>query len=381
LNSMYEYMLHQIGTSRSLTVDKLKSIANSTPILYPEQAYQASLITNIGHLDQAETLINTQLGVESDSEIHYVEWEDYSGKPGPIQKPRPNIAVLVASGVIVDSPNQKGMEIINSKNFIETLKELRENTQVKAIVLRINSPGGSAVASESIWKELVLTNATKPVVASMSDVAASGGYYIATACEHIVAHPITITGSIGIFGVYYDVDTLLKDKIGITRDGVKTSPSADLLTISRRLSIQEKAVLQKQVERGYDIFLDRVATGRQMQKENVAQLAEGRVWSGSLAKEHGLVDELGGLEQAIKKAAELAGIKDGYKVSYWPKPNTWLEGIIYDWQAAENNKLMSFLTKLISFGLNTDYLPTSTLQDLKSVQGMQARLPYKLEID
>lgn len=379
LHTIYDHMLHQVALSRGVSVSRLKEIANDLSLLHPQGVYKASLITRIGHLDEVEAIIHSKLGLAAETSIPYIDFNKYPSGGLIGKSKRSQIAVLIASGIIEDGEGKN--HNIASKGFVKILKKLRKDPQVKAIVLRINSPGGSALASETIWKELMLTKSVKPVVASMGDVAASGGYYIATACSSIFAQTTTITGSIGIYSLYFNVDTLLKDKIGITRDGVKTSPSADLFQVSRPFTMQEKFAFQKHVERGYETFLNRVAAGRQMTSSAVARLAEGRVWPGSLAKEHGLVDELGGLESAIEKAAALAGIPSNYKLSYWPKPKTYLEELAMEWQDRENSKLMNFIKAFIGLQRARSLVDLETLQELRSMQGIQARLPYKLQID
>jgi protease-4 len=330
-------------------------------------------------LDDAEALINHKLNLAADKSIKYIDFDKYQVNQQATKRSKSKIAVVVASGVIMDGPEMANS--INSKNLVDDLRKLRKDPKVKAIVLRINSPGGSALASESIWKELMLTKAVKPIVASMADVAASGGYYLATACHHILAHPTTITGSIGVFNYYFNIDGFLKNKIGITRDGVKTSPSADLYSVHRALTVQEKVAFQKYVDRTYETFLERVATGRKMDQAAVIRVAEGRVWPGTLAKEQGLVDELGGLEEAIEKAAELAGLKEDYRISYWPKPKTWLEELLSEWKGTQNSKLLSFIGKLVGSESAANYLDLKNIQELGSLKGIQARLPYCMEID
>jgi protease-4 len=379
LHTIYDHMLHKIALARDLTVAGLKAIANDVSVLHPQGVYKTSLITQIGHLDDAEALINHKLGLEAGVSINYVNFDKYPAEERVAQSPKTQIAVVVASGLMIDGPEIANS--INTKNFVENLRKLRKDPTVKAIVLRINSPGGSALASDTMWKELMLTKAVKPIVASMADVAASGGYYLATACHHIVAHPTTITGSIGVFSYYFNVDGFLKNKLGITRDGVKTGPSADLFSVPRALTAQEKTALQKYIEQSYDAFLEKVATGRQMDQAAVTRIAGGRVWPGALAKEHGLVDELGGLEEAIEKAAGLAGLKEDYSLSYWPKSKTWFEELLSEWKGTQNNKLVNLLEKLISSGSAANYFDLKNLQELGSLKGIQMRLPYRLEID
>jgi protease-4 len=281
--------------------------------------------------------------------------------------------VLIAEGNIVDGFGAPGT--IGSKDLASSLRTIREDDSIQAVVLRINSPGGSALAADVLWKELILTKARKPVVASMSDVAASGGYYLASACTHILAHPTTITGSIGIFGLFFDIHALLSNKLGITTDAVKTGSSADLFeNPGRPLNNHEKTMIQKVVDKGYNTFLERVAAGRQVNKQAVARVAGGRVWTGKMAQEKGLVDELGGLETAIQVAAKLAAIGDEYAVSYWPRPQTLPEQVLSGWK----NHVSS---ETVLSTLQANFPVFKHMQELIDMTGIQARLPYIIEIE
>lgn len=372
LTTVYDHLIDKIATAKGLSPASLKKMADALSVTLPQEAYKAQLVSQVGHFDDAEALIRAKLGLAAEAPIHYIAFNKYKAGNQATQLPKAQIAVLVAAGTIMDDievPNS-----INTKAFIESLRKLRADQTVQAIVLRINSPGGSALASDTMWKALILTKAHKPIVASMADIAASGGYYLAAACNHIIAHPTTITGSIGIYGLYFDVNALLKNKLGITADVVKTGQSADLFSIGRPLSAHEKTVIQKSIDRGYDTFLERVAIGRQMSRAAVARVAEGRVWPGTLAKEHGLVDELGSLEDAINKAAALADLKEAYTVSYWPKPKTWLEEALSEWKGTLNEDL-------IRNTLGETYPYLKSIQELTNMRGIQARLPYTIEID
>ncbi len=227
------------------------------------------------------------------------------------------IAILVAEGDIVDGKSSQGM--VGSKSLNQSIRELRENDEVKAVVLRVNSPGGSALASELMWRELALLKAKKPVVVSMGNLAASGGYYIACHASKIYANPTTITGSIGVFGLLFNAKGLLNDKLGVTTDTVNLHNNGDFPTGSRPLRDREKQVLENMVTRIYGEFTQRVADGRKMKIEQVDSIGQGRVWSGEQAKQLGLVDELGGLKDAVKAAAKLAKLDD-FSTAVYPKP-------------------------------------------------------------
>ncbi|OJW71801.1 MAG: signal peptide peptidase SppA [Candidatus Amoebophilus sp. 36-38] len=374
LNSIYDHLIETLAVARNIPPYALKQMANDLSVTGPQEATKAQLVTCLGYLNDVEALLKNKLNLEPNAKIAYIDFDVYQNKHARSNPTKEKIAVLVATGTIVDE--EIGPNHITAKSFIKNLKELRENPHVKAIVIRINSPGGSALASDTMWKEIMITRAHKPVVASMSDVAASGGYYLAAACNYILAHPGTITGSIGIFGLYFDVHALLKNKLGIHGDVVKTAPSADMFSPTRSLTPDEKRIIQRHIEQGYENFLDRVATGRQMQKTEIARIAEGRVWSGSLAKEHKLVDELGGLEDAIKKAALLANLDESYQVDYWPKHRTnWLRDLIIRWFDKENYQVLE------SYAVQPYYVMLKSIQDLANRQGVQAWLPYTIQIE
>ena len=290
------------------------------------------------------------------------------------QSPKAKIAVLVASGSITEDATDS--DSISSQAFVKHLRKLREDLAVKAIVLRINCRGGGVLACNTIWKELMLTRAHKPIVASLSDIAASGGYQLALACNYIIAHPTTITGSIGVFSCYFTIDSFLRNKLGVTVDGVKTAPSADFPSITRPPSAHEKDILQRIADQYYANFIELVATSRQMSPEEAERVGGGRVWPGSLAQEHGLVDELGSLENAIEKAADLAALKGAYTVSYYPTApaSTWLEDVRSAWKNAKHKMLVGNTCNEMA-----PYL--KSIQKLYAMRGIQEWLPYDIEID
>jgi len=240
--------------------------------------------------------------------------------------------------------------------------------------LRINSPGGSALASDVMWREIQLTSKTKPVIASMSDVAASGGYYMAMGCNKIVAQPNTITGSIGIFGLIFNVTDFMNNKLGVTFDGVGTNPHADWPTATREMSDFEKAMIQKSVNEGYEKFTSKAAAGRKMPVEKLKTLAQGRVWSGVEAKGNGLVDELGGVNEAIKLAATSAKLSEGdYRVRYYPEKKKPFEEILTKMMGDEEEKALNK-----NFGELTSY--AKMYKKLMNMGGMQARMPFEMVI-
>ena len=243
---------------------------------------------------------------------------------------------------------------------------------MKAVVLRVNSPGGSAYGSEQIWREVTLLKAAKPVVVSMGDYAASGGYYISCAADCIVASPTTLTGSIGIFGMFPMTGKLLKDKIGLDFDVVKTNRMADFGTLSRPFRPEEKAVLQKYINNGYDLFLKRCADGRGVAVEDIAKIAEGRVWTGSKAKEIGLVDELGDLDKAVAIAAQKAGLAD-YSVKAYPETKELVEKLM-------DTKKEDYMETMAREALGSYYSGFKFLRNIGNCDRIQARLPFELNI-
>lgn len=374
LDVIYSHFLDQVSRARKVKKASLQEMANMLSVVMPQDAYQAKLISHVAHFDDVEALIKTRLALEEEDTISYTSFEEYAAHKKSDTSSENQVAVIVAEGAIVDGKGAPGC--IGSQDLAATLKKVREDEAIKAVVLRINSPGGSALASEVLWKEIILTKAKKPVVASMSDVAASGGYYLASACSRILAHPTTVTGSIGIFALFFDVNALLRNKLGITTDVVKTSSSADMfINPGRPLTAHEKSVIQKCIDKGYDTFLERVAQGRGLDKAAIARVASGRVWAGRAAQKQKLVDKLGGLEEAIQAAAELAALdKENYGVSYWPKSQTLYEKILNIWGSSLDNKV-TFKT------LQSEFPVLGHIEELTNMTGIQARLPYKIEIE
>ena len=373
LKAVYDHFLQQVATTRTLKKSSLAALADNRVVMLPQDALQAKLITQIGYADDAENLIRTRLEVAPEAKINYITYGAYASLKKTPASSSQQVAVLVAEGTIVDGQGSPGT--IGAQTLAADLRALRENDAVKAIVLRINSPGGSALASDILWKELRLTQAKKPVVASLSDVAASGGYYLAAACDRIIAQPTTITGSIGIFGLFFEIDALLKNKLGITTDVAKVGSSADLLSNpGRPLTMREKNMIQRIIDEGYATFLQRVATGRGLDVKAVAKIASGRVWTGKAAQAQQLVDDLGGLEDAIRAAGELAAIAQDYTVSYWPKPQS-----LYEQLLSKGRNSRGGLEEL--HVLQHTIPAWKSIQTLIHMKGIQARLPYDVEID
>jgi len=373
LDAIHDHFLSSIASARGLQKTSIQTMEDALSVVIPRDACRSKLVSQVGHFDDAEALIKNRLCLAQEAHIHYVPFDKYALLKKTARSSKKQIAVLIAEGNIIDGTGAPGT--IGSKDLVTSLKAIRKDKSIKAVVLRINSPGGSALAADTLWKELILTKARKPVVASMSDVAASGGYYLAVACSRILAHPTTITGSIGIFGLFFDIHALLSNRLGITTDVVKTGGSADLFeNPGRSFNNHEKKMIQKVVDEGYNIFLERVAAGRNMDKELVERVAAGRVWTGQMAQEKGLVDELGGLEAAIQAAAKLAAIEDEYTVSYWPKKETFSEQLLSGWKNHVGNET-AFRT------LQANFPTLKPIQELINMTGIQARSPYMIEIE
>ena len=364
LSSTYDHFLTKIGSARNIAVAALKAHANNLSAVLPNDALHANLITKVGYATDAKGLLKEKLKSPAFvSYIHYTSSESSSNSDY-------QVAVVMAEGEIVNRSNGTGY--IGAHDFIKTIKKIQEDNNIKAVVLRIHSPGGSVDASDMMWKAIEELKSVKPVVASMSNVAASGGYYIAAPCYYIFAQPTTITGSIGIFGMLFD-PTALMHKIGIYRDVVKTAPSADFLTPRLSCSEQESKLIYKVLQHGYDDFLRKVAKGRGMDIASVEKLAGGRVYTGAMAQSNGLVDGLGGLEAAIAKAAALAQLTDKYGVCYLPRPKTKSEQLL--------NYTTGNLKMEVFHSLVQEYPILNHYQLLSKPFGIQAILPFTIHID
>jgi protease-4 len=374
ISAINNNFLKNISASRNIPVDELKKLADSLAVDNPKAALKYKFVTNLGYQDELETVLKKELKVEEKKDISYVGVDRYLKGDNKIEEGDFNkrIAVLVAEGEITSGDG--GDDNIGSEKFVKELKEIRDNDKIKAIVIRINSPGGSALASDVMWREIQITAKKKPVIASMSDVAASGGYYMAMGCNTIVAQPNTITGSIGIFGLIFNVTDFMNNKLGITFDGVGTSPHADWPTATREMTEFEKAMIQKSVNEGYETFTKKAAEGRKMPVEKLKSLAQGRVWSGVEAKENGLVDVLGGVDDAIKIAAKAAKLKESeYRVRYYPEKKKPLDELIAkvfgDQEEKATAKTLGDLAPYVKM-----------YKKLMNMGGTQTRMPFELVI-
>ena len=366
--------LKNISASRNIPVTELKRLADSLGVESPKLALQHKFVTNLGYQDELEAILKRALKIEEKKNISYVGVDKYLKGESPVNDGDFNkrIGVLVAEGEITSG--EGGDESIGSEKFVKELKEIRENDKIKAVVIRINSPGGSALASDVMWREIQITAKKKPVIASMSDVAASGGYYMAMGCDTIVAQPNTITGSIGIFGLVFNVTDFMNNKLGVTFDGVGTSPHADWPTATREMTEFEKSMIQKSVNEGYDTFTKKAAAGRKMPVEKLRSLAQGRVWSGIEAKQNGLVDVIGGVDDAIKIAAKAAKLNEGdYRVRYYPEKKKPLDELLTKFMGDTEEKVTSD-----NLGELAPYV--KMYKKLMNMGGTQTRMPFELII-
>ena len=317
MNSIWNKMLNDMSVSRGMSKKELNSIIDEFPMFQTaERMVECGLIDSLCYIPDMKEVLAKRTGVES-KELHYIGVRELNKVPVEGEKYQADkIAVLYTAGQIFDKSSGMGSgEEIVYTPVIEELEKLRKDDHVKAVVLRVNSPGGSAYASEQICQAIKELKKVKPVIASMGDYAASGGYYISSNADSIIASPTTITGSIGIFGMFYNAEKLAQ-KVGLHYDMVKTNRFSDFGNMLRAMTPGEKALMQANIERGYELFVNRCAVGRNMKAEDIKKVAEGRVWTGEQALSLGLVDKLGYMNDAIEMAANMAGLSEYSVVSY-----------------------------------------------------------------
>lgn len=372
LNSIWSSVLNDISESRNLSVDELNAIADTLGARTPKMAVNSKLIDKEIFIDQYESLLKSVTGIESDDEINYVNVDDYAKHSKSIGKDR--IAVIYAQGEIRYGEGNE--EIIGQGIIVDALRKARDNEKVKAIVLRVNSPGGSALASDIIWREIEKTKEVKPIVVSMGNVAASGGYYISAGAQKIFAEPTTITGSIGVFGVVPNISSLA-DKWGINAEQVNTNENSTLYSVFEPATDSFRAIAQESVEDVYNTFLNRVADGRGILVAQVDSIAQGRVWSGEQAKQLGLVDEIGGLDDAIVYAAELGETSD-YSVKNYPIYETDIESMFKGFPGAKISKTKE---EVIRDEIGEEaYELFKNIKAFSKLKGTQARMPFEINI-
>lgn len=375
LNGLWSEIKSEISQSRNIPTNTLNTIADNLLARTPTMAKEAKLIDKIAYRDEYESAIKAAIGIDADKNINTITIEDYSNYVADkksIQFAKAKIAVIYAEGQIIYG---KGNEnFVGQGTMGEALKKAREDDKIKAIVLRINSPGGSALASELIWREIELTKKVKPVIVSMGDVAASGGYYIACNADKIFAEATTITGSIGVFGTLPNGKDLA-DKMGINAEQVKTNKNAVTYSFFEPLSEEQRAFIKEGINDVYELFTQRVADGREgLTQDDVKAIAQGRVWTGSDALNNGLVDELGGLDDALKYAAELAEIED-YRIKELPVYEKTIEELV------EGFGLIKSKESILEEELGVEnYKILKEIKTMTEQKGVQLLFPFNTEI-
>lgn len=377
LTGIWQNVVSAVGKSRSLTAQQLNAYADSLVSLAAPQDYvRMRMVDGLLYTDQVRQAVKKKLGLSPDDEIPQVSMSDLLAA-GPEDKKGDEIAIYYAVGDIVDGvvamPSRES--VIDAQKVCADLQDLAKDKDVKAVVLRVNSPGGSAYASEQIWHQVMELKKVKPVVVSMGSYAASGGYYISCPANWIVAEPNTLTGSIGIFGMFPDVSGLLREKLGLKFDEVKTNKYALFGTRSRPFTADELSHLESYIDRGYKLFRQRVADGRRLKVDQVEQVAQGHVWLGQDALRIGLVDQLGGVEVALRKAAQLAKLTQWHSSAYPVLPD-YLSQLLDLPGTARGN----YLDEQMRQSLGAYYEPFALIRDLQAQNPLQARLPFEPNI-
>lgn len=374
LGSINNHIFKNIAASRNLSTQKVTQIADSLTAFRAKGALASGLITHLGYYTDVEAAIKKSIGNKETDKIKFINISKYLKTDLPIKEKyqKEKIAILTSEGEINSGKGSNDM--IGSDTFVEEITKLRNDKNVKAVVLRINSPGGSALASDVMWNEVQQTRKIKPVIASFADYAASGGYYMGMGADAIVAQPTTITGSIGIFMILFNAENFLKNKLGITNDFVGTNANASFPSVTRQPTAFENTVLQNSTNEGYETFTSKAALGRKMTIEKLKSMAEGRVWSGSQAKENGLIDEIGGIDKAIEIAAKKAKLKSGeYSAKYITNKKSDFEALFdIDSDEAEGKILQNIFGKYANL--------VKKAQQFTKKEGLMAKMEYDLEL-
>lgn len=375
INGLWQNICQGVSESRGISIDKLNAYADGLfTFSDPKDYVSAKFVDKLTYTDGIKKEINALLKNEADEDINTITLADMATVKAPKKKGE-EIAVYYAYGDIVDeagSAISQGHNIVG-KDVCKDLQDLMNDDDVKAVVLRVNSGGGSAYASEQIWHYVEMLKQKKPVVVSMGGMAASGGYYISSGANWIVAEPTTLTGSIGIFGMFPDFSGLLTQKLGVKFDEVKTNKFSAFGTMARPFNEEEMNYLNKYIERGYDLFRSRVAQGRKMKVEEVETIAQGRVWLGQDAFKNKLVDELGGLDKAVAKAAQLAKLKE-YHTAAYPSKSSLFE------QFANKLNGDSYIDNHMRMTLGEYYEPFMMIKTINKQNAIQAKVPFVLNI-
>jgi protease-4 len=373
-NSIYDHVLTRIAESRNIERQRLEEISDKMLVRDAQQSVELGLIDSLLYRDQFIQLMKDKLDVDDDKDIKFIKYNKYRKSYSSPLDSKNEIAVIVADGTIMPGEGSQSDQVIGADTFVEEIRKARRDDDIKAIVLRVNSPGGEFRASDMMWREIELAKEAKPVIASMSDYAASGGYYMAMGCDTIVAQPHTITGSIGIFGMMFDMSDFLDEKLGITFDEVRTGEFGNTYTVTRPLTEAEKNFIQRSLDQHYNTFTTKAAEGRDLPHADIQKVASGRVWTGVQALDNKLIDVLGGFDDAVRIAAEKAGIEDDYDIRFYPKQKSFLEEFLEsNMENAKTNALKAELGDL--------YRYYDDVQKLKTLQGAQARMPFELQFE
>ncbi|EGK87197.1 signal peptide peptidase SppA [Microcoleus vaginatus PCC 9802] len=382
LGDIWGEYLKTVAPSRKVTVPQLQALADKGGTLMADEALKSKLVDKVVYFDEISTELKKLTGTDDENKsFKQISLKNYARVAEDKNLTRGNkknqIAILYAEGEIVDG--EGGPTQVGGDRIAKEMRKIREDDDVKAVVLRVNSPGGSATAAEVIGREVMLTGKKKPVIVSMGNLAASGGYWISMGSSRIFAEPNTITGSIGVFGMLFNAEKLAANN-GLTWDVVKTARFADTNTVSRPKNPQELANIQRIVDRIYDRFITKVATSRKLPKNKVQEIAQGRVWSGTAAKQLGLVDEIGGLEDAVREAAKQAKLGDDWKLEEYPKRRSLEERILERISGVHVLKPAAKLDPLTAeFKKMQDEL--AVIKSMNDPQGIYVRLPFNLRID
>jgi protease IV len=370
MNSIWNTILKEIAVSRKIQFEKLNMYADEMMMFQPtEKAKQYALVDSLVYIDQVDSILKKcAKNLKKDDKLVFVKHSSMMKVADTAKYDKNKVAIIYAVGEITDNEG----EGIVAKTMVKTINDVAKDEQVKAVVFRISSPGGSAFASEQICHALTLLKAKKPVIVSMGDYAASGGYYIACMADQIVAQPNTITGSIGIFGVIPNVSGL-NEKLGITYDGVKTNRMSDAVSVTRAFTPEERSLMQNYVNRGYELFVKRCAEGRKMKPEQIKAIAEGRVWTGEDALKIGLVDKIGGLNDAVKMAVAKAKLTT-YNINEYPEKEDFATKFM-------KNFTKDIQTSLLKSQMGEQYNAFVQIRNLGKINGIQARMSYDLIIE
>ncbi len=373
LNDLYKYFLLRTSEQRKIDTATLSRYANEYMIRFAGDAVRYKLVDGVRYDDQVKDEIKQKLKVTKLDKINFIPVAKYARAVDFTQQGRDRIALIYATGDIIDGKGED--EQIGSETYVNLIRKVRLNTSVKAIVLRINSGGGSALASENILRELMLARKEKPVVISFGDVAASGAYYLSSNADSIFAQPNTITGSIGVFALIPNMKNFFDEKLGVTFDGVKTSQHADAMTVTKPLTEMQRGFMQESVDSIYQDFVGWVALGRKRDKSYIDSIGQGRIWSGTRAKEIGLVDRIGGIQEAVQCAARMARVNQ-YKLREYPESKTWIEKLLgTDTDEATQDAIKKELGE-------QNYRTYKTIQSMmKMMNTTQARIPFNITID